>query len=317
MRAPRWLGLALLLSLFGPAVLAPPSLAPRASAQDDEGDEGDDDEFDTSWIGVRLGFWYRPTIDMDVQVSGLGPSNPLTGLLGTDFNLQRDLGVRENPRSEYSVDFDHQAIPELELFVETEWVSLFVLWIPPFEYQGRSNLTRTVSFGGQSFSATTQVESKFRHMFLGADVEFNIFNNGLFRLSPLIGARALIVDYEVRDLTTGVKGDTSDIDSPLHFEEWEVFPYPEVGIDFRIGAREWIEAGIKLAGSLIDYYGVEGGTFRAEATVTAYPIPFLGIQVGARHLLYDIKSKDEDGDRQFDFDLEFIGFTASLIVRFG
>lgn len=296
----RWLPLLLALLLLAPAARA-----------DDEGD----DEFETGWIGLRVGAWFQPIFNMDVQVTGR-PLGGLTNLVGTDFDVKRDLGVEENPRSTALVDFDESAVLELSPFVETRWVSVYGWLVTPFEYRGETQLTRTINFAGQSFSASTTVDSKFRQAFFGTDVTINIFNNRYFRVSPLVGARALLVDWEIRDSLGGLRGDTTDINSPLRLGDFQVLPYPELGFAVHAGYRDYIEVRLLVAGSYVDYFGFEGGSYRVEASVTAYPIPWVGIQLGARYLEFDFSSQtDNSRNGSFDFDLEYLGANLSLIVR--
>jgi len=293
--------------------------AAPARAQDDEVDADDDDDFDTSWFGARVGLYYRPQMNLRAQVSGQpevpGFGGQLVGLLGTSIDIERDLGVTETVESEYMFN---NGIVEGEVFVDTRWASISLWGIMPYEYRGKTNMTRTVNFGGQQFTASTPVESKFRQYHVGLDVKINIINNKFVRLSPVVGVRLLGIDWEVRDLTTGLKGDTSDIDTPLKYDEAAIIPYPEVGLEVRAGLRKWIEADAKLTGSYFTYDNIEGSTLTLDVGVTGYPIPYLGVRVGGRYMEFDVQSVDDDDpDDSFDLDLEYLGATLSIIVRFG
>ena len=294
-----------------PFLLALLLLTPLAHADEDD----EDDEFETNWIGLRVGAWYHPTFNMDVQVTGR-PLGGLTNLIGTEFDIKRDLGVEENPRSPSLVDFDQSAVLEFEPFIETSFVSFYGWLVTPFEYRGEAQLTRTINFAGQSFSASTTVESKFRQAFFGADFTINIFNNRYFRISPLVGARALLVDWEIRDRLSGLRGDTTDIDSGVRLGDFQVLPYPEIGGAVHVGYRDYIDVRLLLAGSYVDYFNFKGSSYRVEASVTAYPIPWIGIRVGARFLEFDFSSRtDNSRNGSFDMDLEYLGANLSLIVR--
>lgn len=299
------------------AVLAGGFAAP-ARAQDDEDVSDDDDDFDTTWFGARIGLFYRPQMDLKAEVAGtpdVGGFGSLIGLLGTSVDIERDLGVTETVESEYMFN---NGILEGEVFFDTRFASISVWGIAPYEYKGDTTLTRTINFGGQSFSASTQVESRFRQYHAGVDVKINIINNKFVRLSPVIGARLIGIDWEVKELTTGLKGDTSDIDTPLKYDDAAIIPYPEVGLEVRAGLREWIEADAKLTGSVFTYDNMEGSTLTLDVGVTGYPIPFVGVRLGARYMEFDIKSADDDDpDDSFDLDLNYLGATLSLIVRFG
>ncbi len=310
----------LLLLLFAFGATAPLAV-PQPVHAEDEGDDGDD-EFDTFHVGMRIGAWYQPEIDFNVRVGGSGLPGQIGQILPTSFDAERDLSIRGNPKSEYLVDFDQSAILELEPFIHTRFLNIAVQWIAPFEYEGRASLTRTISFGGVDFSANQSVDAKFRQAFLGAEVGINIFNNEFFRISPVVGLRALAIDWEIQNritgpggLSGGIRGDTSDIDSPMEFGDWQVFPFPEVGLDVGVGYRSIIDVNLKVMGAYVNYFGYEGSWFRVEANATLYPISFVGIQLGYRFTTYDFNSKSDDGDERFSFNLDFSGVTFAIILR--
>ncbi|MGE0713560.1 MAG: hypothetical protein AB7N76_36945 [Planctomycetota bacterium] len=306
------------LALTCAALLLCAAPAPLFAEEDEK--EAEESEFTTTWIGLRAGGYYRPAFNMNAQVSGRSRSvfGQVATLIGNEFDVGRDLGVTENVHTEGYIDFAGEAALELEPFVDTRWVSVHGWVVTPFEYQGQRTLTRTINFAGTSFSTNVNVESKFKQFMFGTDVLLNIFNNRFFRISPLIALRALGIDWEIKTSSLGqvIKGDTSDIKSPLQLGDYQVLPYPELGASVAVGYRDYIEVSLIAAGSYVDYYGVEGGTIRLEAAVTAYPIPWVGIQLGARYLSYDFASQaNSSKNGSFDFELEFTGFTFALIVR--
>lgn len=296
--------------------LAVPLCAAPARADDDDAGDVDDDDLDTSWFGARLGIYYRPSMDMEMSVSGRSRTfQAFQALLGSRVDIKEDLGVTETVDSEYMFE---DGIVEGEVFFDTRWASVSVWGILPYEYRGDVVLTRTINFGGQQFSASTPVESKFRQYHAGVDLKINLINNEFIRLSPIVGVRLLGADWEVNAVNLGIKGDTSDIDSPLKYDDAAILPYPEVGAELRAGLRKWIEVDIKITGSYVAYFGMEGNTLTAEAGVTGYPIPFVGVRLGLRLMTIDLESTDQDdSEDSFDMDLEYFGPTLSVIVRFG
>ncbi len=309
------LALALALPVASPGLVAADEEA-SGEGWEDEVDDDDDDDFDTSWFGVRVGAWYRPSFNMDAQISG-NALGGLSGLLGNTIDVERELGLTENPKSDYLVDFDGEAVLELEAFFHTSLIDLSVWWIAPFEYTGSTTVTRDFNFGGVTFTASDDVESRFRQWFVGTDLAINVFNNRYFRVSPLVSIRAIGIDWEVKDSLGAVSGDTSDIASPLEYEGYQVFPHPEVGVHLAVGYRDYFDVSLKLAGSIINYFDIEGSSLRVEAAATFYPIPYLGLQVGARSLQWHLESASDDPDEQFDIDMDFIGWTAAIIIRLG
>jgi hypothetical protein len=209
---------------------------------------------------------------------------------------------------------------ELTPFVETRWVSVYGWLAVPFEYRGDTQIQRTITFGGATFNDKALVKSKYRQAFFGTDVAINIFNNRFFRIAPLVGLRALGVDWEIKATTASgqviAKGDTSDIKSPLQLGDLQILPHPEIGALFSVGYRDYVEVNLRLATAYVSYLRMQGATYRVEFSVVAYPVPWVGIELGGRYLEYDLSSQASQGKRgAFDFDLEFAGLTAALIVR--
>lgn len=302
-----WLTLWLLLA--APVGLA---LTPATACADDD----DDDEFETGWIGARAGIWYRPEIDMRMRVNGrlLGVPGPVQNFLnGTRIDIERDLDVKETAESDYMFQ---NGVLEAEFFVDTEWVSLSIWGVAPFRYEGRTVLRRTIRFGDVEFTAAQPVESKFEQWFAQAEIKVNLLNNEVIRLSPIVGIGNISIDWEIRATGTGLVGDTSDIDSPLQAGDDQLVPYPIVGAEVRAGIRQWLEGDLKLTGIFVAYSGIEGGTFTLDAGVTAYPISLIGVRAGLRYVVFDFRSRDENDRDSFDFDLEYFGFTFTVLVRF-
>ena len=75
-------------------LIAAPTFAQDEEVSADEPDDDDDEdsEFSTNWIGLRGGFWYRPSIRMNAQVTGRGLTGGLANVLGTEIDIERDLG---------------------------------------------------------------------------------------------------------------------------------------------------------------------------------------------------------------------------------
>lgn len=283
-------------------------------AQDDDGGglfERDPDEFETEWIGLRLGGWYRPLKEMRIRANGRVPGTGI--VVGDRFDVEDDLGVGDRVDSDWMF---RDWILEGEAFVDTRWISISVWGVAPFEYRGRSSFRRSVSFGGQTFAANMPTESRFEQWFAGVDVKGNIFNNAFFALSPLIGARVIGIDWEVRaGQPVMFRADTSMLDFPIEVGDFQVIPYPVVGLEVKAGWRQWVEVDAKVAGVWVEYGDIEGGSVQADAGLTFWPIPWVGLRIGGRYTYFDFEHGDRDDTDYIDFDLEYLGGNASLILR--
>ena len=107
MRAARLVFWLALLGVAGPALLAPTPVY-----ADDE-----DDEYETAWLGAKLGIWHRPSFDMKVQVSGEQPTNPLFGLIGSNFDIHNELGVGEGAGHDRVERVAERRVTEQRIFV--------------------------------------------------------------------------------------------------------------------------------------------------------------------------------------------------------
>jgi len=296
------------------ATLALGLCSTSVSAEDDE-----DDDFETTWVGLRLGGWYRPAVHLEALVSGralgLGGSLP-----GTRFDAESDLGVTQTVESEV---FPDQVVPEAQFFFDTEWVSLSLDFTAPYRYRGRRVFQRTINFAGRSFTAGVAVDSKLEQFSAGVQLKINVFNNRVFAISPLIGARMFALDWELEASTVGglpggaLRADTTEIDNPIQFGDFQVLPYPELGLEVKVGLRKFFEVDAKLSGFYLDFFGLRGGALNAELGATLFPIPNLGIRLAYRYQSIDFQARhSKQSSNFFEFDLNFHGPTLSLIVRF-
>ncbi|MCA8922979.1 MAG: hypothetical protein KDD82_14285 [Planctomycetes bacterium] len=276
----------------------------------------DDDDFETGWVGVRLGMWYRPEVRLEGLVSGkalgFGPNVP-----GTSFNAERDLGVTQNVESDFFFD---QGVGEAEVFFDSEWISLSLEVVAPHTYRGSRVLQRTINFNGRTFTAGVALKTKLQQFTGGAQIKLNVLNNRIVAVSPLIGVRVLGIDWELESSVLGqpaLRGDTSDISSPLQFGGFQVLPYPELGLEVKVGLRKYFEVDAKLAGFYLDFFGVRGGAIEAELGATLYPVSNLGIRLAYRYYAVDFEARKSGASSNFfEFDLEFLGPSLSVVVRF-
>ncbi len=306
-------GLAVLASLLA----ARPALAqdgekeaPKSDKESQKSDKDTSDEFKPTWFGLRAEIWYQPTMSAQANV----------GFQGQSFHLDAhdDLGVLvDTPKPRY-LDFSPGPLA-LEAFVDTRWLSVSIWWITPFEYHGTRIVTQTFTFFGQTFQTQTPTETDLAQSILGIDIKANLLNNRWVRLSPVVAARCLAIDWTVKGTVAGqgFEGSTEDAQLPASFGRYKLIPYPEVGAEVRAGYRDYVEADLKLTGLYFEYSGYRGTTALLEGGVTGY-LPILtnvGLRIGYRY--YYVSARVPNTDRQpFDFHLRIYGVTISAILRF-
>ena len=325
MRPSLWLWLALLVGGLAP-------LAPTPAYADEESSDEDDD-WSSTHLNARIGFWYRPQMQMNFQFNGFPSLGGLGGLgggggggvslPGTDLNLQRDLGVDENAQSDYMYN---NSILEAEFSFDTRFLSVGVWGIAPYHYEGETQSQLSFNFAGVGFTANTYTRSRFRQWHSGLDIKINILDNQFIRVSPVAAARILAIDWEIEQgAAVGgfggvIRADTSDIGGVLSVGDDLLLPYVEVGGEVRVGYRKFIEADLKLTGLYVTYGSYRAQTIQFEAGVTGYlPVKIvdIGVRLGYRFAKYDFRSTKENTDPDFfDLDLQFSGFNLSAVVRF-
>jgi hypothetical protein len=281
-------------------------------------------EFPTTWFGVRLGFWYQPQLDMNMKIGGTSQGAVLINTLfqNSKIDVEQDLSVRTRQAApiDYFESFEY-GVPEAEVFFDSEWLSVSFWGVSPFRYHGEKQITRSITFAGQTFSLSTNVDTTLDQAIGGVDVKVNIFNNRFFRVSPILAGRVLALDWVLKDSLTGYKATTEDINSPIKYGRWQILPYPEIGAEIRVGFRSILEVDAKITGMHIFYQSYEGTTVNAEAGLTVYPLGFidienLGIRVGARYYHVDVASKGTDSSNESNFNMTILGGNLSVIVRF-
>jgi hypothetical protein len=296
-----------------------------AAASPAVGEESKKDDFDTSWFGGRIGYWYEPALDMQLKVGGSSSIPGLPPGVPSRIEVANDLGIRSHQAHpvEYFESFEY-GVPEVEVFFDTRWLSLSVWGVSPFRYEGRKVSQSTFTFGGTSFTVAREVETRLDQVMAGVEIKLNLLNNQIIRLSPVAAVRGLGIDWEVKDTATGLKAGTERIRMPLELGRWRVLPYPELGAEVRAGYRSIFEGDLRVTGMHLFYSGLSGTTALIEFGVTVYPLAFidienLGVRLGYRYFLIDLKSQGSPTTLirdQWDARMEIQGMTISLLARF-
>lgn len=282
-------------------------------------DVPEEEPFETSWFGMSAEVWYQPALSLHGIVGGLQDPTGRVTIQNTPFDAHDDLGVKTNTPVPTFLDF-HGGPVVPRAFVDTRWLSLDAFWVTPFQYSGQTLLTHTFSFAGAQFSVSQPVETTLAQSIAGFDIKVNVLNNRFVRASPVLAVRAIALDWTVKDPTPGspFKASTEDINFPLTFGRFKVFPYPEVGAEVRAGYRDYIEADLKITGLYVSYAGVQAWTTLVDAGVTGY-LPFfnyVGLRLGYRYYYFAARTNSQQGDKQFQCDLRISGMTAAIIGRF-
>lgn len=311
------------LALGAPAATLGQEAAPAGAPAEEK-------PFETTYLGIRIGYWYQPQLSLEAKVGGTGlfGNALLAQILPSRVDAHDDLGLHANtPRTTVIDNGLNYGTPEAELFFDTEWVSVSIWGVAAFRYEGHRTATRTFDFGGVQFSVTSTVDSRLDQFITGLDLKGHVLNNRIVRLSPVLALRALGVawtvstGFDVGGNGGGIKGTTEDIDSPMKIGRWQILPYPEIGLEVKVGYRPLFEVDAKVTTMHLFFARFSGTTLLGEAGVTLYPlapvdITNIGIRLGGRFYLFDVKSDSENPNKQFDVNMKILGANLSLIFRF-
>lgn len=169
----------------------------------------------------------------------------------------------------------------------------------PLDFSGSGTLNRDITFGGQTFSANTDVVS---------DVEIELYDFGLafhildvddgpvrLQLGPEVAVKIADVDMSIRE-TSG--GNQESVDG--------VAPVPTIGGRGRLAFGDYL--GIV---GRVGYLEIDDNSFLdADVQIEFSPLPLIGVFAGYRYIDVDV---DESG---VVLKSTFAGPYAGVLMRF-
>ncbi len=169
----------------------------------------------------------------------------------------------------------------------------------PMEFSGNGNISRNITFGGQTFSAGTNVASDVELDVYDLAVAFHIinFDDGPMRvqIGPELAVKIADVDMSFRDTSGGATERVSG-----------TVPVPTIGARGRIALSDFV--GVV---GRIGYLEVGDNSFLdAEVQVEYSPLPMLGVFAGYRYIDVDV---DESG---VILQSTFSGLFGGVLARF-
>jgi outer membrane protein len=231
-------------------------------------------------IGVRGYYWF-PSFDGNVKVDE-------ASIIGTNINFKQDLGIED------------ENYPSVEVFLGGGRHHLS-LTHTSIDYSGRNTLTEDIIFNGETYTATSLVESSIEYKMMDFLYQYDFLN-----LENVLAGFSLGVVFQVKylDGEVGLKTTT-----PIDIDEKEDFtlPIPMIGLNLHFGLlADVLEA--RLRGTAIGYAG--NAIYELMADISWTPLPFLDIHGGYKSFVIDI---DED-DVIFDYDMSgpYVALTVSF-----
>ena len=212
----------------------------------------------------------------DFAVSNGGP--------GTRVDMEDDLGFDD------SEEFMAEAAVLLGSF------RLTASYLP-LKFAGDGTLSRTIEFGGETFTANTAVDS---------DVDIDIYDLGLtwyllnfddlpvrLQLGPEVSVKYIDADITMK---SGALSESESVSAPV----------PTVGLRGRVGFADFLA----VAGR-VGYLEFDDNSFLdADVQIEFSPLPLVGIFAGYRYLDVEVDESD------VFLDLTFDGPYGGAFVRF-
>lgn len=209
-------------------------------------------------VGARGTYWFP-------KLSGTARSDQ-QGLQGTEFDIKDDLGM------------ENKGIPGGQAFIHAgNWH--FRLGYAQVTFDGDRNVNRTITFGGQTFTAGERVVSRLETKMVDGEVQYDILAPDLVAASFNLGV-LLRVKYFDGSVDLSVAGDnTASEDFKL--------PIPMLGVAAGVGFfKNFVRVDANVAG--MGYGGSH--LYEADAYASLIPFPFMRLQGGYRYM--DLKVDD-------------------------
>ncbi|MBW7956701.1 MAG: hypothetical protein H3C68_02300 [Deltaproteobacteria bacterium] len=177
------------------------------------------------------------------------------GGVGTDIDLVNDLGMDDE-------DFIDARIT-LELGSHRLRYGFM-----PLKWEGQNTITRNITFGDQTFSASTDVESELRIDYHRLGYQYNI-------IDTLDNHLGVIFELKYFDTEASLKAPAVPLDETETFKA----PIPTIGIAAQASLPLLFSVGGEVTGITL---GSDAYLVDAEASINFEPVPFIVISGGYR-----------------------------------
>jgi len=175
-------------------------------------------------LGARGYYWF-PSLDGNVKVDEAAS-------IGDTINFEKDLGVKD------------ENYPSFEVFLGGGRHHLSLTYTN-IDYSGRNTLTEDIIFNGETYTATSLVESSIEYKMMDLLYQYDFLN-----LENVLAGFSLGVVLQVKYLDGEVGLKTTGIDEKEDF----TLPIPMIGLNLHIGMlADVLEA--RLRGTAIGYAG--------------------------------------------------------------
>jgi len=237
-------------------------------------------------IGFRVREWYaRMSGTVQGEENGIGSTN---------LDLTDDLGLG-----------DQNLTTELQLYVRIPVVGrIYAGWWRVHD-SGTSVLDQTITFRGQTFTASTPIDSEvtLNSAYLTYEFAFPTIpvpGLGKIELAASLSAHAF-------------RGEGSVVGSGIEANGEGTIGLPTLGAHVTVEMFEWLRAEVEVQGLAFSYGDNEAHYLEAYGEVVAQPLPWLFAGVGYKFVALNAR---HDGSDSFHVNVDIAGFYLTAGVRF-
>jgi hypothetical protein len=200
----------------------------------------------------------------------------------------------------------HRIVPQIEVGAQIPFLFSFYAGADLFSEDGTTTLTRTIAFGGHSYTGGTAVSTSVSLHDYWGEIGVRPINFDRVGVAIGIAGHAIHAGVDFDDPTLGVSDRIhKTLVVPALALRAHVRPIGSLTVEARVHA---IDAGV--AHQHFEYVDASG-------QVDYRPIPLLGIYAGYRYTLYDLHLHNPSGgSTAASFDIHLTGPFAGLVLEF-
>ena len=237
-------------------------------------------------FGFRVREWYA-------RMSGTAESQQ-SGASFSQVDLANDLGLG-----------DRSWTPELQAYVRFPLVGRFSAGWWRFHETGSEILTEDVTFAGETFTVSSQVDSQFTLDVGYLDYEF------VFPSIPL-GDLAK-VEFGVKLGARVMRGAATITDDTQTAHDNGVFGLPTLGAHAAVRLFDLVRTEVEVVGLVFKYSNYEVHYLDVFAEATIEPLPFMFVGAGYKVAEVNVQKRGSDS---FHVDIGISGFYITVGVMF-
>lgn len=237
-------------------------------------------------VGLRVREWYE-------RMSGTVESSA-KGLGSTSIDLANDLGLG-----------DRNWTAEVQAYLHVPLAGyIYAGWWRAHD-SGSETLEKQVNFAGETFAASTQIDSEFT-----LDVGYLTYEFA-FPVIPL--GNLIKLELGVSVGARVIRGEGRIEDSSMSAHDSGVVGLPTVGAHAALRLFNYVRADVEVLGLLFRYSGNEVHYLEAYAEVTVEPLPWVFAGVGYKLAEVDLQHRGSDS---FHINLDLSGVYLTVGLRF-